>query len=70
MKIEFTFLFNYSALPNHDPLIQGIQTVYTMGDFVAANCTSDASHPPASLTWFINDEKVGFLIKITLTFKQ
>lgn len=38
--------------------------MYTMGDFVAANCTSDASHPPASLTWFINDEKVEILIKI------
>lgn len=49
------------ALPNHDPLIQGLKTYYIMGDVVAANCTSDASYPPAILTWFINDEKVeGF----------
>lgn len=46
------------ALPNHDPSIQGLRTYYIMGDIVAANCTSDASYPPATLTWFINDEKV------------
>jgi hypothetical protein len=52
-------IFLPSALPRHDPVIQGLQPYYNMGDIVSANCTSDSSHPPASLTWFINGEKVG-----------
>lgn len=54
-----SFLLLHSlALPNNDPTIHGLKPYYIMGDVVAANCTSDASYPPATLTWFINDEKV------------
>lgn len=59
-------IFPLLAFPNHDPLIQGLQAYYSMGDIVAANCTSAVSYPIATLTWFINDEKVlveDFLIK-------
>lgn len=52
---------NFSALPRHDPDINGIAHSYAFGDFVLANCTSDKSSPPSSLTWYINDEKVCFL---------
>lgn len=62
-KIKTFYSVQTAALPNHDPLIQGLRPYYIMGDVVAANCTSDASHPPANLTWFINDKKVEGLIK-------
>lgn len=46
------------ALPRHDPNVNGLATTYSYGDFVQANCTTDISSPPATLSWYINDEQV------------
>ncbi|KXJ72941.1 hypothetical protein RP20_CCG016895 [Aedes albopictus] len=45
-------------LPQYDPIINGLQHNYALGDFVVANCSSDMSSPPARLYWFINDRIV------------
>lgn len=63
IKIAFSVLFYFAALPRHDPLINGHRLYYDFGDLIAANCTSDMSNPPASLSWYINDEKVRIFAK-------
>ncbi|KAL9695266.1 hypothetical protein quinque_014551 [Culex quinquefasciatus] len=47
-----------AVLPQYDPIINGLQHAYSLGDFVVANCSSDMSSPPAKLYWFINDRIV------------
>ncbi|XP_058822260.1 uncharacterized protein LOC131683892 [Topomyia yanbarensis] len=47
-----------AVLPQYDPIINGLQHNYALGDFVVANCSSDMSSPPARLYWFINDRIV------------
>ncbi|CAD7084932.1 unnamed protein product [Hermetia illucens] len=46
-----------AALPQHEPLINGVNRTYRVNDFIVANCSSDWSSPAATLTWYINDEK-------------
>ncbi|XP_030767903.1 uncharacterized protein LOC115891556 [Sitophilus oryzae] len=41
-------------LPKKDPYITGLKTRYKPEDALKANCTSEGSHPPANLTWYIN----------------
>ncbi|XP_065214703.1 uncharacterized protein LOC135841600 [Planococcus citri] len=43
--------------PKGDPIIEGIQSSYSIGDFISGNCTSLKSNPAANLTWFINNQK-------------
>lgn len=50
------------ALPQHDPIINGLAPNYAIGDFLMANCTSDRSSIPATLVWYIDEEKVGQLV--------
>eukprot|EP00092_Neocalanus_flemingeri_P020648 GFUD01022373.1.p1 GENE.GFUD01022373.1~~GFUD01022373.1.p1 ORF type:complete len:147 (-),score=13.09 GFUD01022373.1:284-724(-) len=45
-------------LPDEKPRITGIKEKYQIGETMEALCTSWQSHPPANLTWFINEEKV------------
>ena len=45
-------------LPDEKPRITGIKEKYQIGETLEALCTSWQSHPPANLTWFINEEKV------------
>ena len=47
-----------SDLPDEKPRITGIKEKYQIGETMEALCTSWQSHPPANLTWFINEEKV------------
>lgn len=44
-------------LPDEKPRITGIKEKYQIGETLEALCTSWQSHPPANLTWFINEEK-------------
>lgn len=44
-------------MPRHDPLITGLADYYEDGDWVSANCTTDRSSPPASITWFFNGKR-------------
>eukprot|EP00090_Calanus_glacialis_P022022 TRINITY_DN33973_c0_g1_i1.p1 TRINITY_DN33973_c0_g1~~TRINITY_DN33973_c0_g1_i1.p1 ORF type:complete len:330 (-),score=19.64 TRINITY_DN33973_c0_g1_i1:402-1391(-) len=44
-------------LPDEKPRITGIKEKYQIGETMEALCTSWQSHPPANLTWFINEEK-------------
>ncbi|XP_011633295.1 uncharacterized protein LOC105424653 [Pogonomyrmex barbatus] len=46
------------ALPQEKPKIIGEEKVYASGDVLALNCTSDKSHPPAKLKWFVNGQQV------------
>ncbi|KAJ8679209.1 hypothetical protein QAD02_014996, partial [Eretmocerus hayati] len=41
-------------IPRHKPKITGVERIYTTGDVLSLNCTSDSSHPAAQLQWFIN----------------
>lgn len=60
MKQQFKAFHLFSALPKHDPIITGLKHFYEFGELVSANCTSDMSSPPASITWYLNDEKASF----------
>ncbi|XP_063220847.1 uncharacterized protein LOC134530126 [Bacillus rossius redtenbacheri] len=46
------------ALPEEDPVIEGVQPSYSVGEYISANCTSRRSYPPAELAWYINGIKV------------
>ncbi|XP_071454605.1 uncharacterized protein [Hetaerina americana] len=46
------------ALPKDDPIVEGFQTTYSVGDTVSGNCTSSKSNPASSLLWFINGQQV------------
>ncbi|XP_023338379.1 uncharacterized protein LOC111709035 [Eurytemora carolleeae] len=43
-------------LPDDKPRISGIKDKYQIGETIEAMCTSWHSHPPANLSWFINEE--------------
>ena len=49
----------FSDLPDDKPRITGIKEKYQLGERLEAMCTSWQSHPPANLTWFINEEPVS-----------
>ena len=51
-------IFSPLDLPDEKPRITGIKEKYQIGETLEALCTSWQSHPPANLTWFINEEKV------------
>jgi hypothetical protein len=51
-------IFSFSAFPAEDPMIEGVLSTYSVGDYVIANCTSGKSNPPAVLSWKINGLKV------------
>lgn len=53
------------ALPLRDPAINGVNSTYVFGDILRANCTSDMSNPPATLQWYINNERVRDLFLST-----
>jgi len=45
-------------LPDERPIILGGKPAgYRVGEWLDVNCTSRMSNPPASLKWYINDEK-------------
>lgn len=48
-----------AVLPQHDPIIIGLQPQYAFGDFVQADCMTDKSSPPATISWTINDVPVS-----------
>ena len=48
----------FTDLPDEKPRITGIKEKYQIGERLEALCTSWQSHPPANLTWWINEEKV------------
>lgn len=51
------------ALPDRFPVISGLKKSrvnYRLGDRVRLNCTCHDTHPPATMTWYINDEPVSF----------
>jgi len=50
--------YRLSDLPDEKPRITGIKEKYQIGETLEALCTSWQSHPPANLTWWINEEKV------------
>jgi hypothetical protein len=51
----------FPAFPAEDPMIEGVLSAYSVGDYVTANCTSGKSNPAAVLAWQINGVKVSFV---------
>ena len=64
LGIYFDLILFSSDLPDEKPRITGIKEKYQIGETLEALCTSWQSHPPANLTWFINEEKVNWQQKI------
>ena len=58
LTLEYIKHFPILDLPDEKPRITGIKEKYQIGETLEALCTSWQSHPPANLTWFINEEKV------------
>ena len=64
----YTFIFNFlflnqnwssrTEVPKEEPLIEGTKHEYRIGDTANIVCVSAKSRPPATLTWYINGEKV------------
>ncbi|XP_037952001.1 fasciclin-3-like [Teleopsis dalmanni] len=54
--IDKTANITVGILPKFDPLISGVKHSYKYGDFLLANCSSEWSNPPATLTWYINNK--------------
>lgn len=48
-----------AALPQHDPVVGGLQQQYAYGDSIQAGCSTDKSYPPATISWTINDVPVS-----------
>ncbi|KAK8740164.1 hypothetical protein OTU49_003070 [Cherax quadricarinatus] len=51
-------------LPDEEPVISGARASYQLHEDVILNCSSPRSQPPATLTFYINDEQAdpGWLI--------
>ncbi|KAA0183694.1 hypothetical protein HAZT_HAZT006918 [Hyalella azteca] len=45
-------------LPASAPVLEGAHTAYEAGDVVNVNCSSPHSQPPATLEWYINEQRV------------
>ncbi|XP_046388694.1 uncharacterized protein LOC124157743 [Ischnura elegans] len=43
--------------PRIDPIVEGFQSSYSVGDTISGNCTSSKSNPMSSLAWFINGQQ-------------
>nr|CAD7443250.1 unnamed protein product [Timema bartmani] len=54
----FLLMLKILALPREGPLIEGILSSYSVGDYVSGNCTSHKSNPPTALAWHINGIQV------------
>lgn len=52
------YTFRPPDLPDEKPLISGVQGSYQMHEDVIVNCSSPRSLPPATLTFYVNDEQV------------
>jgi hypothetical protein len=61
-------MFIFPAFPAEDPMIEGVLSAYSIGDYVTANCTSAKSNPPAVLAWQVNGETVCVAILRAITF--
>lgn len=44
--------------PKSAPVVDGLRPYYEVGDILRAECTSAPSHPPAVLTFFLNEKEV------------
>lgn len=56
----FLWIHIFTALPQHDPFINGLLPRYRYNDFIVANCTADWSSPAATLSWYINGARVRY----------
>ena len=56
----------FTDLPDEKPRITGIKEKYQIGERLEALCTSWQSHPPANLTWWINEEKVMVMMVVMM----
>jgi hypothetical protein len=46
------------VVPRHGPRIIGASARYSPGELLTLNCTSEATLPPANLTWYLNRQPV------------
>jgi len=47
------------AFPENVPRIEGLREMYTIGEFMEANCTAKMTYPMAQVTWYINNIEVS-----------
>lgn len=50
-----------TAVPRENPKIEGLESYYSEGDILSANCTSDFGDPAPTLRWYVDDEPVRTL---------
>ncbi|XP_027842598.1 uncharacterized protein LOC114123731 [Aphis gossypii] len=43
------------AYPEDGPRIEGLRQMYSIGEFLEANCTAKMTFPVAEVSWFVND---------------
>ncbi|CAH1104848.1 unnamed protein product [Psylliodes chrysocephalus] len=47
-----------AAVPRENPKIEGLESYYSEGDILSANCTSDFGDPAPTLRWYVDDEPI------------
>lgn len=47
------------AYPEDGPRIEGLRQIYSIGEFLEANCTAKMTFPMAHVTWYINNLEVS-----------
>ena len=52
-------VFVLLAFPDDGPRIEGLRPLYSVGEFLEANCTAKMTFPLAQVTWFINNLEVS-----------
>jgi len=52
-------IFCNLAYPEDGPRIEGLRQIYSIGEFLEANCTAKMTFPVAEVSWFINDIEVS-----------
>ncbi|XP_071538519.1 cell adhesion molecule 2-like [Panulirus ornatus] len=59
-------------LPQGSPYVTGGELEYNLGDIVNLTCTAPRSIPPATLTWYINDQEApqDYLVQYPATVDQ
>lgn len=55
-----------AVVPDKPPLLRGVLPSYDIGEYLKADCTSSPSHPPAALTFLLNDKEVIFPLSLSL----
>lgn len=59
MNVILIYHVSFIAFPDDGPRIEGLRPMYSVGEFLEANCTAKMTFPQAQVTWFINNLEVS-----------